>query len=260
MNSILALVAVVLGMFQQGVKPNFSGVWELNKAATPASPNPPDRMRFRIEHQGEVFSVTIRVTNHGLFEQQTEKYVIGQESKNLMHGAPMTSQCAWEGNVLVAHSLALFGKTELRLTDRWILSPDGRTLTSIERHKFGSEPEAEDTRVFDRQAEGTWEPDQLAEEVYKNIQVLKGVPAPRLQGVMLNLSTWLGVQCVHCHVVNAAQVFEYEKDDKPAKQTARKMFAMVRKIGQDNFPDGNPVTCWTCHRGRAKPESLPTAQ
>jgi hypothetical protein len=69
---------------------------------------------------------------------------------------------------------------------------------------------------------------------------------------MMNLTRWLGVECAHCHVMDA-----FEKDDKPAKQTARNMFRMVRAINQDNFPGAGPVTCWTCHRGSAKPQSLP---
>jgi photosynthetic reaction center cytochrome c subunit len=95
-------------------------------------------------------------------------------------------------------------------------------------------------------------PTKPAEEVYKNIQIMKGVPAPRVQTVMLNLNRWLGVECAHCHVMG-----QLEKDDKPAKQTARNMFLMVRGINQNNFAGTNPVTCWTCHRGEAKPQSLP---
>jgi photosynthetic reaction center cytochrome c subunit len=81
---------------------------------------------------------------------------------------------------------------------------------------------------------------------------MKGVPAPRVQTVMMNLTRWLGVECAHCHVAG-----QFEKDDKPAKQTARNMFLMVRGINQNNFAGANPVTCWTCHRGEAKPQSLP---
>ena len=69
---------------------------------------------------------------------------------------------------------------------------------------------------------------------------------------MNNLTVWLGVECLHCHVAG-----HFEKDDLPAKQAARKMFLMVRAINHENFPDSNPVTCWTCHRGAAKPQSLP---
>jgi hypothetical protein len=49
----------------------------------------------------------------------------------------------------------------------------------------------------------------------------------------------------------------FEKDDKPPKERAREMFRMVRAIGSDYFKGSNPVTCWTCHRGAAKPQSLP---
>ncbi len=69
---------------------------------------------------------------------------------------------------------------------------------------------------------------------------------------MTNLTKWLGVECAHCHVPG-----EFEKDDKPAKQRTREMFGMVRAIGGEYFKNGNPVTCWTCHRGSPKPESLP---
>jgi photosynthetic reaction center cytochrome c subunit len=94
-----------------------------------------------------------------------------------------------------------------------------------------------------------------AEEVYKNIQIMKGVPADRLKAAMSNLTKWLDVECTYCHVEG-----QFEKDDKPAKQTARKMFQMVRTINQTNFAGSPGVTCWTCHRGQAKPQFLPASQ
>ena len=254
MIKLTALIFALARCASAQTPPNFTGVWELNKANTPASRSMPDRMRFKIDHQGGVFAFTLRVVNGAESEQQDQRYAIGSESKNLMHGAPMTSHSEWDGDTLVVHSVAIFGTTELRMTDRFSLSPDKNVLTFRERHKFGDEPEAEDTRVFDRKPEGSWEPDappKAAEEVYKNIQIMQGLPAPRLRGVMVNLTRWLGVDCEHCHVR------DLEKDDKPAKQTARNMFKMVRAINQDNFSGSSPVTCWTCHRGEAKPQSLP---
>jgi len=91
-----------------------------------------------------------------------------------------------------------------------------------------------------------------AEEVYKNIQIFRGVPAARLPLIMDNFNKWLGARCETCHVAG-----ELEKDDKPTKLAARRMMTMVRAIGKDYFGDANPVTCWTCHRGSLKPESLP---
>ena len=70
--------------------------------------------------------------------------------------------------------------------------------------------------------------------------------------VLLVSACLLGVECNHCHVGS-----EFDKEDKPAKQTARKMLLMVRAINKDHFDDRGPVTCWMCHRGSAKPESLP---
>jgi hypothetical protein len=55
-----------------------------------------------------------------------------------------------------------------------------------------------------------------AEEQFKNIQVLKGIPAEQLIPSMMFITASLGVQCDFCHVQNA-----FEKDDKKPKQTAR---------------------------------------
>jgi Photosynthetic reaction centre cytochrome C subunit len=85
--------------------------------------------------------------------------------------------------------------------------------------------------------------DKPAEQVYKNIQVLKGMPASRLMSAMSRLMQSLGVDCAHCHVPDAL-----DKDDKPAKQTTRKMFDLVRTI--NTTLGANRVTCYTCHRGQ----------
>ena len=91
-----------------------------------------------------------------------------------------------------------------------------------------------------------------AEEVYKNIQVMKGVPAPRLMGAMQFFTKSLGVECSYCHVPN-----EFDKDDKTPKNATRKMLTMVHQINGDNFPDNQVVSCWMCHRGSVKPEAFP---
>lgn len=102
-----------------------------------------------------------------------------------------------------------------------------------------------------------------AEAVFKNIQLLKGVPAGRLLAVMqMGYSRSLGVNCTHCHVVD-----EWEKDDKATKQIARDMALMVRVINNEqlknikNLGSANPViNCTTCHRGQTKPAlDLPDA-
>jgi hypothetical protein len=89
-----------------------------------------------------------------------------------------------------------------------------------------------------------------APKVYKNIKFFTDA-AGQLRGGMNFLSASLGVDCAHCHVEGA-----WEKDDKPAKDTARKMLAMVRDLRQ-KFTDVGRIGCYTCHRGAAKPEVNP---
>jgi photosynthetic reaction center cytochrome c subunit len=93
---------------------------------------------------------------------------------------------------------------------------------------------------------------KTAEEVFKNIQVLKGVPADQLIPTMQFISASLGVECEFCHVKGA-----FEKDDKKPKQTARKMIEMMFAINADNFDRNREVTCYSCHRGSTSPVGIP---
>ncbi|HNG93809.1 MAG TPA: c-type cytochrome [Acidobacteriota bacterium] len=95
-----------------------------------------------------------------------------------------------------------------------------------------------------------------AEEVFKNIQLLKGIPAGRLV-LMMNMgySRALGVDCTHCHTLD-----QWEKDEKPEKLIAREMVKMTSTINNEqlknikNLKGPNPViNCTTCHRGQTKP-------
>jgi len=95
-----------------------------------------------------------------------------------------------------------------------------------------------------------------AEQVFKNIQLLKGMPAGRLLAVMeVGYSKSLGVNCTHCHVPG-----QWEKEEKPTKQITRDMSAMAKAINTEylkaikNLKNPNPVVnCTTCHRGQVKP-------
>lgn len=96
-----------------------------------------------------------------------------------------------------------------------------------------------------------------AEEVFKNIQILKGMPAGRILRVMeVAFNNSLGVDCTHCHIPE-----QWEKDDKEAKQTARKMWQFTGKVNQDlkEAIGKGQINCTTCHRGQVKPAmSMPS--
>ena len=98
---------------------------------------------------------------------------------------------------------------------------------------------------------------QPAESVFKNIKVLKGVPAGRLVNIMnMGFGRSLGVSCGFCHVPG-----KWDLDDKQEKNTARIMIAMVGAINRDYLAkvpvdSGHPpptASCFTCHRGMPRP-------
>src|SRR5690348_12447031 len=83
-----------------------------------------------------------------------------------------------------------------------------------------------------------------AEDVYKNIKTLKGKPATTVLLAMNGIRGSLGVSCTYCHTQ-----YEWERNDKPAKEKTRTMFKMLGYIEGTYFDHKNKVTCWTCHRG-----------
>jgi hypothetical protein len=93
---------------------------------------------------------------------------------------------------------------------------------------------------------------KLAEEEFKNIQALKGIPADQVIPSMQFIAASLGVECEFCHVAHAN-----EKDDKKPKVTARKMINMMMAINRDNFEGHRVVTCYSCHRGAKDPVATP---
>jgi photosynthetic reaction center cytochrome c subunit len=93
---------------------------------------------------------------------------------------------------------------------------------------------------------------KTAEQQFKNIQVLKNIPADRLIPSMQFITASLGVDCEFCHVER-----QMEKDDKKAKQTARKMISMMLGIDKTSFEGELEVTCYTCHRGSPHPVAVP---
>lgn len=85
----------------------------------------------------------------------------------------------------------------------------------------------------------------------KNLKVL---PADGLMDTMRSFRIGLGVQCDACHVRG-----DFASDEKPEKETARKMIVMTRDINT-SFADGKQhVTCFTCHRGAEHPKTAPDA-
>src|SRR5215475_13414860 len=63
-------------------------------------------------------------------------------------------------------------------------------------------------------------------QAFKNIKILKDLPADQLIPIMRKIDASLGVRCDFCHVVTngpGRRHEGFEKDDKPMKNVARQM-------------------------------------
>ena len=97
----------------------------------------------------------------------------------------------------------------------------------------------------------------LSDQVFKNVQALKGIPVDEFLGTMGLMAAALQFDCSDCHV-NAGTANVDWAADTPRKVMARRMVNMVATINQSNFGGRQLVTCWTCHRNRDKPLVTPT--
>jgi len=61
----------------------------------------------------------------------------------------------------------------------------------------------------------------MAEEVFKNLQVLKGIPVNEFMETMGFFTASLGADCTFCHVAESGGSWERYADDNPHKRTAQ---------------------------------------
>jgi hypothetical protein len=98
----------------------------------------------------------------------------------------------------------------------------------------------------------------MAEDVFKNVQVLRGIPVDQFMGTMGFFSAALGLNCTDCHVDESGGDWARYADDNALKQMARRMVTMVATINKTNFGGRQMVTCNTCHRGNRTPNVMPS--
>jgi photosynthetic reaction center cytochrome c subunit len=98
----------------------------------------------------------------------------------------------------------------------------------------------------------------MAEDVFKNVQVLKGIPVDEFMGTMGFFSASLGMNCTDCHVDESGGNWAKYADDNDRKRTARRMIQMVAALNRSSFGGRQMVTCNTCHRGNSRPNVMPS--
>jgi tetratricopeptide (TPR) repeat protein len=102
---------------------------------------------------------------------------------------------------------------------------------------------------------------------FTNLKVLpKDTPKPELVKTMRQFAGDLGVRCSHCHESKNPEdlsTFNFASDTKPEKEIARDMMRMAHEINEtldkalnEKHPEHLKVSCFTCHHGNHKPETL----
>ena len=96
----------------------------------------------------------------------------------------------------------------------------------------------------------------LAEDVFKNVQVLRGIPVNDFMGTMGIFSAALGMSCEDCHRSGDSSWANYAAES-PRKQMARVMVTMMATINKQHFGGRQVITCFSCHRGADRPKATP---
>jgi hypothetical protein len=105
------------------------------------------------------------------------------------------------------------------------------------------------------QAPSTQKP-LMAEDVFKNVRVLRGISVGEFMGTMGVFSAALGMSCEDCHQADDSR-WENYAIESPRKQMARAMVTMMATINKTHFGGRQVVTCFTCHRGNDRPRVTP---
>lgn len=98
----------------------------------------------------------------------------------------------------------------------------------------------------------------LAEHVFKNVTVLRGIPVDEFMGTMGVFSAALGISCEDCHTASSNDWANYARDTSPRKMMARQMVVMMTTINKQFFGGRQVVTCFSCHRGALRPRVTPS--
>jgi photosynthetic reaction center cytochrome c subunit len=96
----------------------------------------------------------------------------------------------------------------------------------------------------------------LSDQVFKNVQVMKGIPVDQFMATMGFFSASLGMSCEDCHMADDRDWSGFAADNA-RKRRARQMIQMMQKINADNFGGRQMVTCYSCHRGQDAPRTIP---
>jgi len=99
---------------------------------------------------------------------------------------------------------------------------------------------------------------QMAETVFKNIRVLRGIPVDEFIDTMGMFAAATAKDCTGCH---SAEILDGKPDafaiNTPMIEKARSMVSMVNAMNKTYFNNQKRLSCATCHSNTSSPENVP---
>ena len=137
MKTLMKAVFTIAAFASLGIaadKPNFTGSWKLDPDKSTFGPiPPPSSMTRKIDHTDPALNLTEDRSGPQGDQTLVFKYSTdGKETTNELMGNPVKATAVWDGGSLVINMKADFGGNEIKLTDKWTLSDDGKTLTDAQ--------------------------------------------------------------------------------------------------------------------------------
>ena len=103
--------------------------------------------------------------------------------------------------------------------------------------------------------------EDLAKDIYENVQVLGDLTEDNFNRVMLAMTQWVAPEqgCAYCH--GDGDLESYGSDDLYTKVVSRKMIQMTQYLNEEwdghvNLSGEAGVNCYTCHRGENVPSNI----
>jgi hypothetical protein len=96
-----------------------------------------------------------------------------------------------------------------------------------------------------------------SETVFKNIQVLKGIPVDEFMDTMGMFAASLGYDCSSCHSPEIRTDRSAFAITTPLILRTRGMITMMNAINRMYFGGQPRISCFSCHRGNYSPENVP---
>jgi hypothetical protein len=247
-------VAVFVGVFlclgagvlnAQPQHPDFRGVWRV-RGSQPSSEN-----LIMISDAGGTLHLKTFSRQAGHYTVTDAEFVIGETRTGTLQRMAAEFKATWDGNALLLEWAVTWPWGQQSEQHRWTMRGDGMSFHDDSSDTFKTRVRQHATD-FDRDSEHRSKlfdlPEQNAGEHFKNVRVLRELPASAMTLLMGTFQVALGVDCQYCHDQGA-----YDGDLKQAKVRAREMISMTADLNRREFQGRAAVTCSTCHRGKSTP-------